>query len=262
MSERQYSFGRFALHPSRRMLLRQGSPVHLGARAFDLLVALVQRADRIVEARELIDAVWGDAAVEPANLQVQVCMLRRVLGARVIATVPRKGYGFTAPVSVSRLSPRNTRVGRGQGLRMSHPLFEPGLVTLIGTSAAQRRQVASRLSRDCAEATQLAAWWFSLPPIGDADSFMAHVSRCAGPVSSSSALIVIDDCDRCTRWAREIVRLVLAANPTWRVLALASTPLRVDGERIERCGVDRYDTAVSGVRRHPLRSASSARWVG
>lgn len=41
-------FGRFELQPEDRRLLLDGAPVALGARAFDLLVALVARAGQLV----------------------------------------------------------------------------------------------------------------------------------------------------------------------------------------------------------------------
>jgi adenylate cyclase len=72
--------------------------VPLGARAFDLLVALIEHRDRVVPKRELLDLVWPGLVVEEANLQVQISMLRKQLGAQAIATVPGRGYRFVAPV--------------------------------------------------------------------------------------------------------------------------------------------------------------------
>lgn len=45
-------FGRFILQPARRVLLADGQPVKLGARAFDLLMQLVQQAGRVVTKSE------------------------------------------------------------------------------------------------------------------------------------------------------------------------------------------------------------------
>ena len=59
----------------------------MGSRAFDLLVALVARRDRVVPKDELIDVVWPGLVVEENNLQVQISALRKVLGAEAIATV-------------------------------------------------------------------------------------------------------------------------------------------------------------------------------
>ena len=91
-----YRFGRFELEPDARQLLADGRPVALGQRAFDLLVALIERRDRLVGKKELLDVVWPGLVVEENNLQVQVSQLRKLLGPQAIATVPGRGYRFKA----------------------------------------------------------------------------------------------------------------------------------------------------------------------
>ncbi len=91
-----FAFGRCALHVGRRQLLVDGQAVPVGGRAFDLLVALVERRDRVVSKNELFDVVWPGLVVEENNLQVQIFALRKLLGAPAIATVPGRGYRFTA----------------------------------------------------------------------------------------------------------------------------------------------------------------------
>lgn len=92
-----FRFGRFELRPDERALLSDGAPLRLGGRAFDILLALVERRDRVVEFDELLDVVWPGLAVEENNLSVQVSTLRRLLGPDAISTVRGKGYRFTAP---------------------------------------------------------------------------------------------------------------------------------------------------------------------
>src|SRR5258706_588243 len=89
-------FGRAEVRPSERELLVDGRPVALGARAFDLLLALIARRERIVGRIELLELVWPGLIVEENNLQVHVSALRKLLGPAVIATVPGRGYRFTA----------------------------------------------------------------------------------------------------------------------------------------------------------------------
>lgn len=91
-----FRFGGFELRPEQRSLLSDGSPVRLGGRAFDILLALVERRDRVVEFDELLDVVWPGLAVEENNLSVQISTLRRLLGPDAIATVRGRGYRFTA----------------------------------------------------------------------------------------------------------------------------------------------------------------------
>ena len=92
----QQSFGRIAVEPARRRLLIDDEPAKIGARAFDLLMALIERRDRVVSKDELLDLVWPNVTVEEGNLQVQIATLRRLLGADAIATVPGRGYQFVA----------------------------------------------------------------------------------------------------------------------------------------------------------------------
>ena len=92
-------FGRFEVQPRQRRLLQDGEPMSLGARAFDLLLALAERRDRVVAKAELLDLVWPGLVVEENNLQVQISSLRRLLGAQTIATVPGRGYQFTAALA-------------------------------------------------------------------------------------------------------------------------------------------------------------------
>ena len=94
-----YRFDRVEVLPAAREARVDGLPVALGARAFDLLVALIERRDRVVPKQKLLDLVWPGLVVEEANLQVQVSTLRKQFGPRSIATVPGRGYRFVSPVS-------------------------------------------------------------------------------------------------------------------------------------------------------------------
>jgi len=90
-----YRFGSFELQPDQRQLVVDGRPVALGSRAFDVLLALVERAGQLVAKNELLDLVWPGVVVEENNLQVQVSTLRKILGQEAIATIPGRGYRFT-----------------------------------------------------------------------------------------------------------------------------------------------------------------------
>ena len=92
-------FGHFELQAHHRRLMREGEPVSMGARAFDVLLALAERRERIVTKAELMNLVWPGLVVEENNLQVQISSLRRLLGSDAIATIPGRGYRFTAEVA-------------------------------------------------------------------------------------------------------------------------------------------------------------------
>lgn len=95
-----FRFGAFRLLPKARLLLAADTPLKVGGRAFDLLVALVRCGERIVSKDELMDLVWPDRVVEENNLQVQMVALRKLIGHDAVETVPGRGYRFTMPVQV------------------------------------------------------------------------------------------------------------------------------------------------------------------
>src|SRR6202790_3348527 len=101
-----YRFGQFVLDPRRRTLSCADSPVSLTPKAFDVLLFLAQNPNRLVTKEELLQAVWGDTFVEEGNLTQYISHLRKALGdnsenSRLIVTIARKGYQFTADVTVA-----------------------------------------------------------------------------------------------------------------------------------------------------------------
>src|SRR5450432_2123849 len=101
-----YRFGQFALDSRKRTVSRADSPVSLTPKAFDVLLFLAQNPNRLVTKEELLQAVWGDTFVEEGNLTQYISHLRKALGdnsedTRLIVTIARKGYQFTADVTVA-----------------------------------------------------------------------------------------------------------------------------------------------------------------
>ena len=93
-----YRFDRFEVQPAQRRLLDAGQTVAIGARALDLLVALIVHRERMLTKDELLAQVWPGMVVEENNLTVQISALRKLLGAGTIATVSGRGYRFTPTV--------------------------------------------------------------------------------------------------------------------------------------------------------------------
>ena len=99
-------FGPFRLDKASGRLERNGNPVSLTPKAFDLLLLLVENRQRVVEKDELINRIWPDSFVEEGNLKVTISMLRKALEDdadmhHYIETVPRRGYRFVADVKTS-----------------------------------------------------------------------------------------------------------------------------------------------------------------
>ena len=104
MAPMVYAFGEFELDLAKRLLSRAGRPVYLSAKAFDLLVVLVESGGRVLGKDELMELIWRDQFVEEANLAVQISTLRKALGEhkdehRFIVTVPGRGYRFAAELN-------------------------------------------------------------------------------------------------------------------------------------------------------------------
>jgi TolB-like protein/DNA-binding winged helix-turn-helix (wHTH) protein len=84
-------------------LFKDGKALPVEPKALNLLVFLVENRVRLVERRELIDAVWGDAFVTDHVLNRAIGQLRKLLDddakrPRYIETVPTLGYRFIADV--------------------------------------------------------------------------------------------------------------------------------------------------------------------
>jgi DNA-binding winged helix-turn-helix (wHTH) protein len=100
MEPHAYAFGQFQIDVASRQLLRDGLHVPLPATAFDALLLLVRRRDRVVTSDELMKATGEDMLASDAGAAQIVAALRRALGdSDVIATIPRRGYRFILPVT-------------------------------------------------------------------------------------------------------------------------------------------------------------------
>src|SRR5260370_9834080 len=98
-----YRFGAFEIDPQKRTLSCNETPIPLTPKAFDVLLFLAQNPNRLITKEELLQAVWGDTFVEEGNLKQYISHLRKALAdtsedSRLIVTITRKGYQFTADV--------------------------------------------------------------------------------------------------------------------------------------------------------------------
>ena len=104
-----YRFGTVEVRPAERRVLVEGTPAALGARAFDLLLALIEHRDRVVSKDELLGLVWPGLVVEENNLQVQVSTLRKILGR------PGDRHAAGQGLSLHPVAPGRRRRRRGCG---------------------------------------------------------------------------------------------------------------------------------------------------
>jgi len=97
-------FDRCVIRGEARQVVVDGQPAKLGARAYDLLLVLIAHRERVVSKNELLDLIWPGLVVEENNLQVHVSALRKLLGPQTIATIPGRGYRFTATLAAPVVS--------------------------------------------------------------------------------------------------------------------------------------------------------------
>lgn len=101
--DRLYAFGSFVADPVTGSLRRDGVPVALTLKSFEVLTVLIERRGHVVEKDELLKRVWPDTIVEENNLARHISTLRKALDDHshdhsYIVTVPGRGYRFVAPV--------------------------------------------------------------------------------------------------------------------------------------------------------------------
>ena len=189
------SFGRFEVRPEQRAVLVDGAPAMMGARAFDVLLALMERRNRTVTKSELLDLVWPGLFVEENNLQVQVSTLRKLLGPSVIATIPGRGYRFTATIEPEQADnaghteteapvaaggavapatrtnlPRTlpTLYGRAVELADLHTLVQTNhLVTVVGPGGIGKSMLSQAVAHGLADRWPDGAWMVELAGLSD-----------------------------------------------------------------------------------------------
>jgi predicted ATPase/DNA-binding winged helix-turn-helix (wHTH) protein len=255
----RYRFGPFELQPDKRRLLKDGDAILLRPRAFDLLVALVDRAGHLVTKDELLDQVWPRMVVEEAALHVQVSALRKVLGSDAITTVSGRGYQFTLPVTTgdgeanrASRSKHNlpyqltSFIGREQEIAQLEELVTTNrLVTLTGAGGAGKTRLAIEVASRLTDAFADGAWLVELAALSDPRLVPQAVAQAleikeqpARPVTetlsdylaSRKLLLVLDNVehllDACVHLVDEIVR----RSPDITVLATSRERLGMTGE--------------------------------
>ena len=87
-----------------RLLTKDGVPVKLGARALDMLIALISSPNEVVSKKDLVSRVWPDVV---AGVTLAAVGVPEVLGYAKIAGMPLVMYCFLK--SPCKLGPRRLR---------------------------------------------------------------------------------------------------------------------------------------------------------
>ena len=259
------TFGRFRLLPVQRILLEDGRPVRLGARAFDILVALARRPSELVSKEALMAEVWPQTFVEGANLRVNIAALRKALGdtaAQLIRTDSGRGYRFTMGVdtvaqapSVPRPAatwprhfpdPTNRLIGRSAFVdQVVAQLSTRRLVTLTGPGGIGKTRVAIACAQAVIGSYPDGIAFVDLTAARDPQSVMAALADALGITDGDTRihtmaqrlhgrqmLLVLDNCEHVIQVAAELTEMIIMRSPGVHLLATSRESLRVFGELV------------------------------
>ena len=100
---KKYLLGDYRLEPDKRLLSRDGQPVHLTSKPFQVLLCLIEHRDRVVSRAELLDRFWDGKDVYDDTLRKCVGAIRKALddhseNPRFIRTCYSEGYRYIGPV--------------------------------------------------------------------------------------------------------------------------------------------------------------------
>ena len=169
-----FEFGPFRLNAEQLLLTRGGEPVALGPKVVETLLALVESPGDVLAKSVLLDRIWPEGFVDETNLAQNVHVLRKTFRqhgmADPIATIPRRGYRFTAPVrAVSGASARETPAVAGSALsrRIATALASAAFVAaslLLVASSGLGHRVHARATRadDPAQLYQIGRYYWNL----------------------------------------------------------------------------------------------------
>ncbi|MEP6946148.1 MAG: winged helix-turn-helix domain-containing protein [Acidobacteriota bacterium] len=101
-----YRFDNHIVEIDEFRLFKDGEPVTVERKAFQVLAYLLENPGRLVTKEELLESVWKESFVTPNVLTRVITQLRKALGdkaqdSRYIETVPTHGYRFIAHIEKS-----------------------------------------------------------------------------------------------------------------------------------------------------------------
>jgi predicted ATPase/DNA-binding winged helix-turn-helix (wHTH) protein len=265
---RQFAFGPFRLFPAQQLLLEGESPVRLGSRARDLLIALIEQAGQVISKEALSARLWPNIAVEEGTLRVHVAALRKALrdgqgGRRYISNVAGRGYSFVGevvatdepdlaanappepvpPLSMARL------FGRAEVVEtLSTRLAQQRLITITGPGGIGKTSVALAVADQMRPRLPDGVCVVDFAPLADGKLVPTALASALGigvlsenPLPSLLALlrsrdmlIVLDNCEHVIDAAALLAESLVRGGARLCVLATSREPIRVPGEMLFR----------------------------
>ncbi|GAB7527408.1 ATP-binding protein [Paraburkholderia sp. 2C] len=191
----------------RRQLLRDGAPLQVGSRAFDILAVLIEARGNLVLKNDLLRQVWPLTFVEENNLHVQMSRLRYLLGdsRALLQTVAGRGYRLSGtevqqieaggspdrPTGSAASSQRNVPnnlperasdiIGRDDAtLDIINALETNRHVTLTGAGGIGKTTLAIEVAYKALASFTDGVYWISLASATDYHSVLDAASKAIG----------------------------------------------------------------------------------
>ncbi|MGY3651115.1 DNA-binding winged helix-turn-helix (wHTH) protein [Bradyrhizobium sp. LM4.3] len=264
------SFGPFRLFPKSRLLEKEGSPLHVGGRALDILIFLAGRPGEVVDKRELVKRIWADVNVDEGSLRFHIAALRKALGdtgksARYVVNVPGRGYCFVAsfaqpappaaPRPAEIAAPRSLpaqltkMVGREDVIeKISNGLSLYRFMTVVGPGGIGKTAVAVTVGHRRSQDFGGRVFFVDFGPLRDASHIATTIASALGLTISAEdptpalltflktgpALLIFDSCEHVLDNLAPLVERIVREAPQLRVLATSRESFRSEGERIFR----------------------------
>lgn len=259
-----YQVGSIEVRVQERELHVRGERVPLGSRAFDLLLALIERRGRVATKAELIDAVWPDVVVEENNLAAQVVALRKALGPGAIATVPGRGYQLTLGFDEANATPAvgpeasgnlpaslDKLIARDAELEAVGAMLANGrLIQVIGPGGIGKTRLAQEVARGAINGQACDARWVDLAAISSPERIAVAIAAAVGArlpeghgiedvaraLGARRVLLVLDNCEHLAADVAATVGALLSATPELRVLLTSQEVIHAPGSSVHRLG--------------------------
>jgi predicted ATPase/DNA-binding winged helix-turn-helix (wHTH) protein len=276
-------FGPFRLFPTKRLLLDSDKQLHLGSRALDILIMLVERVGELTCKQELMARVWPDTIVVEDNLTVHVAALRRALkdgkdGNRYIVTVPGRGYCFVSPITHEEIAPPRrpataispyhlptclTRlIGRDDAIaKLMKYLPSHHLLTIVGPGGIGKTSLALAVAERVIPKYAHGICLVDLASLGESSRVLDAVaaalglderSECPLPrliaaLADKQILLILDNCEHLIGAAAELAMTLLHRLDRVQILATSREPLRIEGEHVHRLSQLESPRALAGL---------------